>query len=75
MACVTTMLPLIPWLPAQAPEATQDAASVVDQVSVEGCPAGALAGARERLTVGIGAGGGFVATTDALLATPLQVSV
>ena len=74
MACVTTMLPLVAWLPAQAPDAVHEFALVVDQVSVEGCPAGTLAGARDRLTVGIGLGAA-AATTDALLATPLQVRV
>jgi hypothetical protein len=72
------MLPLLPLLPAQAPDAspdaTQDVALVVDHVSVEGCPAGTLVGTREMLTVGIGLGSA-AATTDVLLATPLQVSV
>ena len=72
------MLPMMTWLPAQAPEgtleATQDVALVVDQVSVEGCPTGTLVGASDRLTVGIGVGA-TVATTDALLATPSQVRV
>jgi hypothetical protein len=47
---------------------------VVDQVSVEGCPAGTLAGAKDRLTVGIGVGA-FATTTDVLLAMPSQVRV
>jgi hypothetical protein len=61
-------------VPVQAPDATQVAALVVDHVSVEDCPAGTLVGAREMLTVGIGVTAP-VTTTDALLATPLQVSV
>ena len=68
------MLPMIPWLPAQAPEAPQDAALVVDQVSAEDSPAGTLAGTRDRLTVGIGVGA-FATTTDVLLAMPSQVRV
>lgn len=70
------MFPLLPRLPAHAPEAMQVAASVVDQVSVEGCPARTLGGARDRLTVGNGAGiEEATTTTGSLLATPSQVRV
>ena len=65
------MLPLVPWLPAQAPEATQALALVVDQVSVEVCPVTTVVGASDRLTVGAGVAGA-VATTVALLVAPSQ---
>ena len=74
IGCTTTMLPLAARVPAQASEAKQVDASVVDQVSVAGCPAGTLAGARDRLTVGIGVAGAAT-MTDALFAAPLQVRV
>ncbi len=68
------MLPLVLRLPVQAPEAMHAVALVVDQVSVDGSPTGTLAGAIAMLTVGCGAGGS-AATTEALFATPFQLSV
>ena len=68
------MLPLALWLPAQAPEAAHALALVVDQVSVEGWPAGTFVGASDMLTVGIGVGA-LATVTLALLATPLQLRV
>ena len=46
---------------------------LADQVSVEDWPTGTLAGSSDMLTTG--AGGATLATTDALFATPSQVSV
>jgi hypothetical protein len=68
------VLPLVSWLPAQAPEATQALALVADQVSVAVCPVSTFAGASVRLTLGTAAGA-RATTTDWLLATPSQVTV
>jgi hypothetical protein len=71
-------LPEVALLPAHAPEAVQEAASVEDQVSMVDAPLTTEAGFAVRDTVGIGGGGGVpdtVTVTDllALPPEPLQV--
>jgi len=65
-------------LPDQAPEATQEVASVDDQVSVEDAPLAIEVGFAARVTVGSGGGGGVPATVTvaeelALPPEPVQV--
>jgi hypothetical protein len=54
---VTAWEPVAAWLPFQAPLAVQEAAWVLDHVSVADWPAVIEVGLTDRVTVGIGAGG------------------
>jgi hypothetical protein len=56
---VTTWEPFAAWLPLQPPLAVQEAARVLDHISVAGWPAVIVAGLTEMLTVGIGGGAVF----------------
>ena len=71
--CMTATLALGPWLPAQAPDAVQVVALVVDHVSVAVCPTRTLVGVKVMLTVGSAVEA--LTTTAVLAETPLQVSV
>jgi len=71
-------LPEIALLPVHAPEATQEVASVDDQVSVEDPPLATDVGFAASDTVGTGGGGGVpdtVTVADALALPPEPVQV
>ena len=55
---VTASEPVAAWLPLHAPLAVQEAAWVLDQVSVADWPAVIEVGLTERVTVGVGADAG-----------------
>jgi hypothetical protein len=57
VAGVTTWLPFVGWLPIHAPDALQDVALPVDQVSVALWPATIVVGWTASEIVGVGAGG------------------
>ena len=71
---VTVSVPLVAWVPLQAPLAVQDVAFVEDQVSVALCPSVIDVGLIERVTVGAAALTVNVADAVALPPAPLQVS-
>jgi hypothetical protein len=54
---VTAWEPIAAWLPLQAPLAVQEAAWVLDHVTVADWPAVIEVGLTDMVTVGIGAGG------------------
>jgi hypothetical protein len=54
---VTAWEPIAAWLPLQAPLAVQEAAWVLDHISVADWPAVIEVGLTDMVTVGIGAGG------------------
>jgi hypothetical protein len=54
---VTAWEPVAAWLPLQAPLAVQEAARVLDHISVADWPAVIEVGLTDRVTFGIGAGG------------------
>jgi len=68
--------PLVAWLPDQAPEAVQEVAWVLDQVTVALAPLTIVLGAATRLMVGAGVGvvTDTVAAWVALPPGPVQVS-
>ena len=71
-------LPEVALLPDHAPEATQEVASVDDQVSVEDPPLATDAGFAASDTVGAGGGGGVpdtVTVADALALPPEPVQL
>jgi hypothetical protein len=78
---VTCKVPLVFWVPLQAPLAVQDVAFVDDQVSMALWPSAIEVGSTERVTVGAGGGGGgavfTVSCADAcaLPPAPLQLRV
>ena len=54
---VTFKVPLVFWVPLQAPLAVQEVAFIDDQVSVALWPSAIEVGSTERVTVGAGGGG------------------
>jgi hypothetical protein len=75
---VTLKVPLVFWVPLQAPLAVQEVAFVDDQLSVALWPSAIEVGSTEKVTVGAGGGAAFtVSRADpcALPPAPLQVSV
>ena len=74
----TDWLPDVPMLPDQAPEATQELASVDDQVRVEEPPLATEVGFADSVAVGAGGGGGVPVTVtlvEALALPPGPVQV
>jgi hypothetical protein len=61
-------LPLVPWLPPQAPDAVQLVALLLDQLRVVESPLSMVEGLAERLKVG--AGGSVTRTVTLSLALP-----
>jgi hypothetical protein len=67
--------PLVPLLPDQAPEPTQEVALVADQLSVEVPLLDIVLGLAVKLTVGTGCATDTVTDCAALAPLPVQVSV